>query len=121
MSTARGSKLAVTHLGLASCLRVGIVAGLASGVVVFVFAFLLWELLVPGVEQTVGSAFAGSQALVGSLLGPGTGLAVAALLAVLAAVVVVVGAVLVPLFYDAVARRTPGIGVVLVPERADAA
>src|SRR5947209_5882136 len=116
MSLPNGAKLAVAHVGLASCLRVGVVAGLAAGVLVLVGGFVLWELLVPGIEQTIGSAFTGSQAVLGSLLGAGTGLAVSAVLAVVAALVVVAVAVLVPLLYDVATRRTPGVGVVLAPE-----
>lgn len=112
----RGARLTVSHLGLASCLRVGAVAAVVAGVVTFLGAFLLWELLVPGIEQGVGAAFAGSKALLGALLGAGTGLALAAGIGVVTAVAVVLLSVVAPLLYDLAARRTAGIGVVLASE-----
>ena len=82
----------------------------------FVVVFVTWQVVTPGVESAVAAAFAGSESLLHGILGAGTGAAVAAALALVAGVAVTVASVLTPLFYDLAARRTGGVGLVLVPE-----
>lgn len=113
VASATGARLSLRWLGVASCARAGLVAAAAAGVGPFLGAFVLWQVLTPGVEQTVGSAFAGSRPLLAGLLGPGTGLAVAAVLGVVSAAVVLLAAVLVPVLYRVAAARAGGVGVVL--------
>lgn len=108
-----GARLTLQWIGVASCTRAGLIAGLSAGLVAFLAAFVLWQVVTPGVDQAVGSAFAGARPLVTSLLGPGTGLAVAVVVGAVAAAVVVVTAALVPLFYRVAAARTGGLGLVL--------
>jgi hypothetical protein len=109
----KGACLTLRWVGVASRLRAGLIGAIAAAVVVFAAAFLVWQIVTPGVEQAVGSAFAGSRPLLAALLGPGTGLAVAVVLAVGAAALVALAGVLVPLFYRLAAARTGGVGLVL--------
>ncbi|MCU1473264.1 DUF3566 domain-containing protein [Amnibacterium sp.] len=111
----KDARLTVRSLGVASCLRVGVIAGAGIGIVVFLVTFLGWQMIVPAVLQAVDAAFAGSRALLGGVLGPGQGLVVSALIGLSAAVLAVLASVLVPLFYTFVARRTGGVRVVLAP------
>jgi len=108
-----GARLTLRWIGVASCARAGLIAAAAVGVAAFLGAFVLWQVVTPGVEQAVGSAFAGSRPLLAALLGPGTGLAVAAVLGVVGAAVVLLAAVLAPVLYRLAAARAGGVGVVL--------
>lgn len=110
---ATGARLTLRWVGVASCLRTGLIGAAAAAVLVFAVAFLVWQIVTPGVEQVVGSAFAGSRPLLDGLLGPGTGLVVAVVLAAAAAALVVLAVVLIPLFYRLAAARTGGVGLVL--------
>lgn len=109
----QGARLTLRWIGVASCARVGLLAGAGSGLLASLAAFALWQVVTPGVEQSVGSAFAGSRPLLTGLLGPGTGLAVALVLGAVAAALVVLAAVLAPLFYRVAAARAGGVGLVL--------
>ena len=113
VAPATGARLTLRWVGVASCARAGLIAAAAAGVAAFLSVFVLWQVLTPGVEQGIGSAFAGSRPLLAGLLGPGTGLAVAAVAGGAAAAVVLVVAVLAPVLYRGAAARAGGVGLVL--------
>ena len=112
----KGASLALRSIAVGSCFRFGLVAGAVAALLAFLVVLVTWQVVTPGVESAVASAFAGSESLLHGILGLGTGIAVAALLAFLAGAVVTIACVLTPLFYDLAARRTGGVGLVLAPE-----
>ncbi len=108
----KGTSLGVVHLGPLSCLRVGAMAGLMVGTATFVVAFVLWQLIMPGVETSVAAAFQGSHQL-GTIFGPGVGACVALVLGAAAALGTIALAAVVPPLYNLAARRISGLSVVL--------
>jgi hypothetical protein len=108
-----GASLALRWISARSCLRVGLVLSAGLAVAVFLAAFVAWDLVVPGIRSTVVGAFSGSRSVLDSVLGPGTGLVLAGLAALVAIAGTVVVSIVVPLFYGLVARRTGGVGLVL--------